>query len=209
MTGLFTKLSVFLLALFAGLLGLIRAQPYDDSQLGTILRPPPGCSMPCFLGIRPGVTTAQEAVSILERQSWVADVTLAGGFGADSQYSSITWRWDGQPVSSGEAYGGELRVIRDVVHTMTLRTPLTFGEVWLLFDQPQQGLFIYIGQLRQPPPRYLVEYYLDDLTVRTVVSCRSFWHQQALIFINFVGGSGYLLPYDLLGARRRSCQEGK
>jgi hypothetical protein len=209
MTAVFTKTSLILLALFAGLVGLIRAQPHDDNQLGAILRPPSGCPMPCFLGIRPGVTTVDEAVAILEAQPWAADITLAGGFETGSQYGSITWRWDGQPVSNGEEYGGELRVIRDVVHTMTLRTPMTFGDIWLLSDRPEEGLFIYIGQLRQPPPRYLIEYYLGDLTVRTVVSCRSFWQQQALIFVNFMGGSEYLLPYNLLGARRRSCEESK
>ncbi len=60
--------------LFAACIGIIRAQPYDDSELRAFLTPPSGCAMPCFMGIRPGVTTADEAIAILEAHEWVSNV---------------------------------------------------------------------------------------------------------------------------------------
>ncbi len=50
---------------------LIRAQPYDDSDLRAFLTPPEDCPAPCFMDIRPGMTTAEEAVSILDAHPWV------------------------------------------------------------------------------------------------------------------------------------------
>ncbi len=45
---------------------LIRAQPYDDGGLRAFLTPPEDCPAPCFMGIRPGVTTTEEALEILK-----------------------------------------------------------------------------------------------------------------------------------------------
>jgi hypothetical protein len=69
---------------------LIRAQPYDDYDLRTVLLPT-NCTMPCFMGIRPGVTTMEEAVQLLRASGWVAQVQddpSTVGFNA------ITWTWN-------------------------------------------------------------------------------------------------------------------
>jgi hypothetical protein len=57
-------------------LAAIRAQPYDDSELRAFLLPPEGCAAPCFMGIRPGVTTGDEAIAILERTGWIAQMDV-------------------------------------------------------------------------------------------------------------------------------------
>jgi hypothetical protein len=65
MTCAFLRLSLPLILLFTAALAVIRAQPYDDHELRELLLPA-GCPAPCFMGIRPGVTTVEEAVKILE-----------------------------------------------------------------------------------------------------------------------------------------------
>ena len=52
---------------------LARAQPYDDRSLRQILLPD-DCAAPCFMGIRPGITTVNEALEILRSSGWVSAV---------------------------------------------------------------------------------------------------------------------------------------
>jgi hypothetical protein len=83
---------ILLLTLLAALpIVLIRAQPYDDSDLRTFLTPPEGCPAPCFMGIRPGVTTVDEAVTILEGQEWVQSVRAFQGANDESDLI-INWK---------------------------------------------------------------------------------------------------------------------
>jgi hypothetical protein len=71
---------------------LIRAQPNDDHDLHTLLVPD-GCPMPCFMGIRPGVTTVTDAVTLLEASGWVnqADIHINSRF----NIVRLEWYWNG------------------------------------------------------------------------------------------------------------------
>ena len=70
----YLRLSLLPLTLFSAVLLLIHAQPYDDHDLRQLLLPE-GCPAPCFMGIRPGVTTEDEALKILRSSGWVRDLT--------------------------------------------------------------------------------------------------------------------------------------
>lgn len=59
--------------LFTAILLIIHAQPYDDHELRQLLLPE-GCPAPCFMGIRPGVTSMKEAVRLLRSNDWVRDL---------------------------------------------------------------------------------------------------------------------------------------
>src|SRR4051794_14630074 len=63
-----------LLRLFAGLMGLVHGQAEKDLAWGGFLVPPKGCPMPCWQGIRPGVTTGEEAIAILQAHPWTRRV---------------------------------------------------------------------------------------------------------------------------------------
>jgi hypothetical protein len=79
--------AILLTLLFAACIGIIRAQPYDNSDLSAFLTPPEGCPMPCFMGIRPGVTTVEEAIAILEAHEWIDTVSryeITEGLGSRS-----------------------------------------------------------------------------------------------------------------------------
>ena len=64
MIRVYLTLASVLLGLLFAAAAVIRAQPYDDSELRAFLTPPEGCPAPCFMGIRPGVTTREEALTI-------------------------------------------------------------------------------------------------------------------------------------------------
>lgn len=60
--------------LFVATISLIRAQPYDDAEMREFLLPPEGCDVPCWQGIRPGVTTVDEALGILNSLEWFGEI---------------------------------------------------------------------------------------------------------------------------------------
>ncbi len=65
MIRLYGRLFILGLLVFTTLLLLIHAQSYDDHELRELLMPE-GCSSPCFMGIKAGVTTVENAVKNLE-----------------------------------------------------------------------------------------------------------------------------------------------
>src|SRR4051812_45844003 len=85
MPRFYLRIMLILIIVFTGALLLIHAQPYDDHELRELLLPE-GCPAPCFMGIRPGVTTADEAIKILESSEWAASI--------DKQFmpSFVTWK---------------------------------------------------------------------------------------------------------------------
>ncbi len=125
------------IALYALIL-LIRAQPYDDADLRDLLMPP-DCQMPCFLGIRPGVTSVEEAVNLLQRHQWVSSVV--------QQYGEVRWFWNGrQPTflsGTGAPSLSSLPVngVR-VVDTLHIPTRLPAGLVDVLMGKPAAYQFV-------------------------------------------------------------------
>lgn len=93
---LFGKLAL----LFTLALGVIRAMPYGDGGLHDGLYTP-DCAPPCFMDIRPGVTTWEDAVAHLRASAWVANVQASLGA------PSLEWTWNGsQPAFLSAVEGG-------------------------------------------------------------------------------------------------------
>lgn len=72
---------------------LLRAQHYDDQSVRQLLLSE-GCPAPCFLGIRPGITTATDAINLLRNSQWVQPETIAYN---ESDYGGgAVWSWNKQ-----------------------------------------------------------------------------------------------------------------
>jgi hypothetical protein len=125
------KLALILTLIFAVCIGLIRAQPYDDSELRAFLTPPDGCPMPCFMGVRPGVTTADEAIAILEAHEWVEGTNF-------NQNAIFITQWTGlQPnfvETSYRSYQVNLR--EGVVSSIAVTTTISAADIQLLLGVP-------------------------------------------------------------------------
>jgi hypothetical protein len=78
---------------FTAALMLVHAQPYDDHELRELLLPD-GCPAPCFMGIRPGVTTMDEALKILEASGWIE--TDKPKPSNDDFGNEISFEWNGK-----------------------------------------------------------------------------------------------------------------
>lgn len=91
MLRLYLRFILLLFALLMVISVLIRAQHYDDRPIRQLLMAE-GCPAPCFLGIRPGITTASDAINLLRDSQWVQPETIAY---IESDYGGgAVWSWN-------------------------------------------------------------------------------------------------------------------
>jgi len=93
--------------------------------------------MPCFMGIRPGVTTVEEAVRILAAHEWVEDVTMR--FDATGLPSELLWMWsDRASVFVDEHNAGHLLLRNNMVFNVYVFTEIPAGSIRLLLSEPER-----------------------------------------------------------------------
>lgn len=164
------KLASLLTVLFAACIGLIRAQLHDDTQLRAFLTPPDGCPMPCFMGIRPGVTRPAEAAAILEAHDWVKDAMVY--YDRNGQIYLIQWSWN--ELASAMVDRSKLAYLfarADVVQSISTPTTIALADIWLTFGRPDRG---DIGSSGQRPASTFFQHvgYLNgSLGVQSMISC--------------------------------------
>lgn len=135
MTRSYFKFSIPLFLLFFIPLALSRALPYDDQNLRAAVMPQ-DCQMPCFMGIRPGITTVEEAVRLLRASPWVDKVTDdANTLGTNA----ITWTWSPHKPSfikdrsSGLLLAHTTDAQINVVDIVRIKTTVSVGDMALLW----------------------------------------------------------------------------
>jgi hypothetical protein len=122
-------------ACFCAALGVLRAQPYDDGGLRTAFATP-NCAAPCFLGIRPGVTTGDQAAAILRALPWVAEVQASA--------DRIDWTWNGQqPAFLHTAHNSAQILLRSgVVHWIGIATAAQVADLKIVFGAPDASYYL-------------------------------------------------------------------
>jgi hypothetical protein len=140
----FFGILISLTLLFAGAIGLIRAQPYTTSQLDAFLTPPAYCSTPCFLGVRPQHMTVQQALAVLRANKNIQQVHVDSSFSDQTIY----WRWRTDPDAYRRfAFNAQDNIILQPV----LPYDLTLGEAQLVLGKPAVvSAGILNGYIRRP-----------------------------------------------------------
>jgi hypothetical protein len=156
--GFLLKLTFLLTLLFAACIGLIRAQPYDDSELRAFLTPPDGCPMPCLMGIRPGVTTADEAVAILDAHEWVSEIDF-------NEHQILITQWTGlQPDFINTTPATVLISSPDnEIFIIWIPIALPTGYVHLVLGEPMAANFSPLPINNGVSSVYISSLYLDGL----------------------------------------------
>lgn len=188
------KLAVGLVLILAGFILAIRSQPYQDRvrpALAQLL-----CAAPCFMGIRPGVTSLQAAVAMLAAHEWVDKsmdefpslVRDAVLFGAGIPRTLIDWRWtDAPPAWINQAQPGILTVEDQAVLNIRIPTHFSLGEILLALGQPDQEQFSAAPQFQ-----YNAWYARENLLISAESGCPN-WHYYALpVQIRFLSTTPYL-----------------
>jgi hypothetical protein len=172
-----------LAAAFVLMISAIRARPFDDHPLSSVLDSP-GCEAissdsehPCWMGIVIGRTPYEVALDTLNEHPWVDTLYTGPGL--------ISWSWSGlQPAAINAMQNGLLSVTGNgVARQMRLLTTITFGDIWLTYGPPDHSLLV------RPLSRsssYQIGFY-DSAFMQAItdVGCPAqpqvFWFSQALI----------------------------
>lgn len=168
---------------------LVYLHPYANPDVAAFLTPPVGCEMPCWLGIRPGVTDLPAAVRLLEASPWVDHVYPP----YDSINGFVHWDWSPRfPLVDRESQG-IIFARNGVVRSIELNTDIAFGDLWLVAGAPPMGTLAFS---RESIFRYSA--YPDiGLQVMNLVRCpayaRAFWDSDVDLKFNMNPGS--MSPY--------------
>lgn len=112
---------------------LIRTQPYNDANLRVLLN----CLSPCFMGIRPGITTVGEAINLLEAQP-----AFTNTIGLNPPYG-IRFRANQPDSLIADSVFSYLERESNIVKWLRIHTNLSLGEVWAAYGQPDWGTRTY------------------------------------------------------------------
>jgi len=115
-------------------LTLIRAQAHDTAAVKALLATLHNCSQPCFMGIRPGATTLDEAKELLTNHTWFQ------GFDAMSGPNVIYIRWDESqsPLTNGTTLSS-VSARDGIVQSVIVTTSIPFLEIWGSLGPPDWG----------------------------------------------------------------------
>ncbi|MCB9455350.1 MAG: hypothetical protein H6671_05125 [Anaerolineaceae bacterium] len=173
-----------LLSFVFAVLGIAIVSGPPDTEAPGALLPSADCPAPCLLGLRPGVTTAEEAAAILANHPWIREssppITGSG---------TLRWAWNGQqPPLFGRGGGyGEVEIRDGMVYLIRILTPTPFAEFWLLLGAPEKGT---IGRSRVMPDTFQTHraiYPAYGLELKTVIlqdgDMKNFWEAPVEILV--------------------------
>lgn len=164
------SLSVFLL--FTGVFALLIVatyQPYDASELRAFLIPPEDCDSPCFMGVQPGETASERAMTILQEHEWVDEVfVILDGFYGE-------WSWSGrQPRfvnTRNRGFLGAQSAQYNVYYSMSIDSTITLGELYMALGEPDLSFFTHTERARSRTLVHSVYYNALGLQADGAISC--------------------------------------
>jgi hypothetical protein len=194
--------ALLLTAVSAALLLLIRAQPVDDWRLEQFFGQDTCASMPCWQGIRPGVTPAADAVDILKKHPWVGQVSDVNAVSYGSDAGLVNWSWSSRypfTTQPNTAQQGIMIVRGKIVEQLYITTDIPLGAFWLTLGHPSGGTIDYVSEasllLRSDNMALFGQEGLLA-TARLYMNCESIyadvWHTPVSVWLQ----DGQAFPFD-------------
>ncbi len=160
---------------------LIRAQPYDSGPVRDLLLPADHCpDVPCWKGMRPGITTLEEASAFFESQPGTDYFIEASDSAAN--LAVLFWR------DPDNRFSGSLHFADYTLAEITLNG-LELYEVWLALGDPDGGQMltemVYLDAQRfiSLPTAHVGYYRANHFRLTILSSCGWFWRQRAYIIL--------------------------
>ena len=158
---------------------LIQAQPNHPQELQTFFTPPDGCSIPCFMGIQPGITTVSEAGIIFEAHPWIKDFEVT--FDTNAREGQLVWTWSGtQPAQIRDEQPGILRICDSIICGLSIATRIPYGAFVLAFGHPNSGTLRSAPDNQHTLVVYTALYDPFQLDIRTRAYCPPHFTAMAL-----------------------------
>lgn len=132
-----------ILLLFESVILIARRQevPTESHDIA-VLFAPTSCSMPCFLGIQPGVTSVDEAIHILMADSWIEHVEPHYTVVPNSLNTVWGWvDWDWKPTVEGTTrstggHSGSFQIVDGLVDTISIGVASPPQDLFPLWGKP-------------------------------------------------------------------------
>lgn len=199
------RLSLLLIAAFTGVVVLIHARPYDDSELRAFLLPPEGCPAPCWQGIRPNLTSVDEAFFYL---SQIQGMRFSYEFSPfDARSGGVHWEWE----NVTQAIYGSMDFTNLIVTNVTIHMP--YGRLWLSLGNPDGGqywgeaLFNTDGSVIALPDYHWTYYRSYYFTIHTKMRCVRFWREISDIWLAASPEEILQANPDMITYRRFACDQ--
>ena len=168
MFGLWLRFGVILISILALAQSAILGQPRDEAAMRAFFTPPIGCHAPCFLGIRPGVTTYNEALTILRAQPWID--------GIRDEVNALSWTWNGKQPGFVSDFENNFLLARidfaeGVVETIRIPTTTRWADFYFLFGAPDRFV-LFSGSAPSVHYRiYDAAYFAHGFEAETTLRC--------------------------------------
>ena len=137
--------------LFGAAIGSIRAQPDDAAYRQAVrdfLLPPLDCPSPCWQGIRPGITTLNEALELLDSRGWTGTINFHRGMAMDT--GLLLMEWSGQqPAFIDPEQPALFWIEANIVERMAVRMNIPYADAWRSLSMPERGA-VSIGSTSPP-----------------------------------------------------------
>jgi hypothetical protein len=120
---------------------LIRAQPAESDAARVFLSQDADCPMPCFMGIQPGVTGAEQAAALLHQHAWVQDLVVSRPYELEADsIAGLRWQWtDAAPAYLRLPDGfGAITMKDEIVDTIYFATSIPLGRLLLAYGPPDE-----------------------------------------------------------------------
>lgn len=157
-------------------LGCLAASAYtaahvsgDFQPVRAFLNPIEGCGVPCWQGIRPGITGSLEAVDTLRALPWVTDLYTIQGIVINDSY--IRWKWTGQqPEMVDGSRDGRMWFHNGLVYSIEIPLTIPFSTVWGAFGAPESETLLK-APLTPPSLFYSAAYLGSSVEFKSTVRC--------------------------------------
>jgi hypothetical protein len=154
--ALLVRSAALLLLAFALVIGVIRAQPYHDNAIRAFFTPPEGCAPPCWQGIRPGITTLEEARAVLEHYGILQGPPTVQ-----------RWEWNETAPPFVRSSVGRLVLWDRIVYQVDLPDVIGLSDVLITFGRPAWGRMRY--DLMDTRRALYYELYYPELDYRPLI----------------------------------------
>jgi len=140
-----------------------------QAEMVAVLSVPDGCVAPCWIGIQPEVTTAGEAIDILEAHPWIAELRTIDGMVTSDRL--IQWTWSGaQPSVLDSTRQGQAWVRNNIVYLIELPLTARFEMVWSAYGLPDR-IYYEAASLRPYTMQRVLSYESPALEFSSVLAC--------------------------------------
>jgi hypothetical protein len=170
-----------LLVLLVLVMSVIHALAYDAAYFDGLraFLQPDHCPAPCFQGIRPGVTTAEEALTILNSSPLVHHVQVGDHV--------VWWDWDERLAAyvyihaTGVNHPWLTSDTNDVVDRVSVISSVPFVDLWILFGKPDRGyidgVYNQVSGISFAAVTHVAAYDAPHLELQMALTCpvRDFW----------------------------------